>query len=36
VPVTLGLIENQFAEIVDGALTQGQELVTGTESGAPR
>jgi HlyD family secretion protein len=36
VPVTLGLIENQFAEIVEGALTQGQEVVTGTDNGAPK
>jgi len=34
VPVTLGLIENQFAELVEGELTEGQEIVTGTESGA--
>ena len=33
VPVTLGLIENQFAEVLDG-LTQNQEVVTGTDSGA--
>jgi HlyD family secretion protein len=33
VPVTLGLIENQFAEIVAGELVEGQEIVTGTESG---
>jgi HlyD family secretion protein len=37
VPVTLGLIEHQFAEILDGDLTEGQAVVTGTESaGAPR
>jgi HlyD family secretion protein len=36
VPVTLGLIENQFAEVLNGAVTEGQELVTGTESGAPK
>ena len=36
VPVTLGLIENQFAELVKGALTQGQEVVTGTETGGPK
>jgi HlyD family secretion protein len=29
VPITLGLIENQFAEVVDGKLTEGQEIVTG-------
>jgi HlyD family secretion protein len=32
VPVTLGLIENQYAEVVDG-LTESQEVVTGTETG---
>lgn len=32
VPVTLGLIENQFAEIVGGDLTEGQAVVTGTEN----
>ena len=32
VPVTLGLIENQFAELADGDLTEGQAVVTGTES----
>jgi HlyD family secretion protein len=32
VPVTLGLIENQFAELVGGALTEGQEVVAGTEA----
>jgi HlyD family secretion protein len=32
VPVTLGLIENQFAELVDGELAEGDALVTGTES----
>jgi HlyD family secretion protein len=31
VPVTLGLIENQFAEIVEGDLSEGQAVVTGTE-----
>jgi HlyD family secretion protein len=37
VPVTQGLIENQFAELLDGSLTDGQEVVTGTETGvAPR
>ena len=37
VPVTLGLMENQFAEVVSGELIEGQEVVTGTESsGAPR
>ncbi len=32
VPVTLGLIDNQFAEVVDGDLTEGQAVVTGTDS----
>jgi HlyD family secretion protein len=32
VPVTLGLTENQYAEIVAGDLTEGQTVVTGTES----
>jgi HlyD family secretion protein len=32
VPVTLGLIENQFAELVTGDLAEGQDVVTGTES----
>jgi HlyD family secretion protein len=32
VPVSLGLIENQFAEIVSGDLEEGQAVVTGTES----
>ncbi len=31
VPVTLGLIEHQWAEIVSGDLTEGQAVVTGTE-----
>jgi HlyD family secretion protein len=31
-PVTLGLIENQYAELLDGDLSEGQEVVTGTES----
>ena len=31
VPITLGLIENQFAEVVSGDLTDGQALVTGLE-----
>jgi HlyD family secretion protein len=34
VPVTLGLIEHQFAEIADGDFTEGQPVVTGTESPA--
>lgn len=32
VPVTLGLTENQFAELVSGDLAEGQAVVTGTES----
>jgi HlyD family secretion protein len=32
VPVTLGLIDSQFAEIADGSLAEGQAVVTGTES----
>jgi HlyD family secretion protein len=36
VPVTLGLIDNQFAELLDGALTEGQEVVTGTETGSAK
>ena len=36
VPVTLGLIENQFAELLDGGLTEGQEVVTGIESGSAK
>jgi HlyD family secretion protein len=32
VSVTLGLIENQFAELLEGDLTEGQAIVTGTES----
>jgi HlyD family secretion protein len=35
VPVTLGLIENQFAEVVDGDLSEGQAVVTGLESAFP-
>lgn len=31
VPVTLGLIDNQYAELVEGGLSEGQEVVTGTE-----
>jgi hypothetical protein len=30
--VVLGLIENQFAELLEGDLIEGQEVVTGTES----
>jgi HlyD family secretion protein len=37
VPVTLGLIENQFAELLTGELSEGQAVVTGMESAfAPR
>lgn len=32
VPVTLGLIENQYAEIVGGDLVEGQAIVTGVET----
>jgi HlyD family secretion protein len=32
VPVTLGLIDNQFAEVVEGDLHDGQAVVTGTEN----
>jgi HlyD family secretion protein len=32
VPVTLGLIDTQFAEVVEGDLTENQAVVTGTES----
>ena len=31
VPVTLGLMEHQFAEVVEGDLVEGQAIVTGTE-----
>jgi HlyD family secretion protein len=34
VPVTLGLIENLFAELLDGGLTEGQEVVIGTDTGS--
>jgi HlyD family secretion protein len=34
VPVTLGLIENQFAELVGSDLKDGQEVVIGTETGS--
>jgi HlyD family secretion protein len=34
VPVTLGLIESQYAEIATGDLTDGQAVVTGTEGPA--
>ncbi len=32
VPITLGLIDNQFAEVIKGDLTDGQAVVTGTEN----
>jgi HlyD family secretion protein len=32
VPLTLGLIDNHSAEVVSGDLTEGQAVVTGTES----
>jgi HlyD family secretion protein len=31
VPVTLGLIDNQYAEVLEGDLRDGQAVVTGTE-----
>ncbi len=31
VPLVLGLMDNQFAEVAEGTLTEGQALVTGTE-----
>ncbi len=33
VPVTLGLIENQFAELVEGDLAEDQQVVIGVETG---
>jgi HlyD family secretion protein len=35
VPVALGLIENQYAELLAGDLAAGQAVVTGTESAFP-
>jgi HlyD family secretion protein len=32
VPVTLGLLDNQYAEVREGDLTDGQAVVTGTEN----
>jgi hypothetical protein len=32
VPVTLGLVDNQFAEVLEGDLTDGQLVVTATEN----
>lgn len=34
VPLVLGLFENQNAEVVEGDVSEGQELVTGVETGA--
>ena len=31
VPVSLGLIDHQYAELTDGELTDGEPLVTGME-----
>ena len=31
VPVTLGLIENRYAELIRGDLEEGQVVVTGVE-----
>ena len=36
VPVTLGLIENQYAEVLEGDLTEGQAVVTGVEDARPK
>ncbi len=35
VPVTLGLSENQFAEVIEGDLQEGQAVVTGLEGATP-
>lgn len=35
VPVTLGLIDNQFAELIEAGLTEGQELVVALDTGTP-
>jgi HlyD family secretion protein len=35
VPVTLGLMENQWAELLEGEVKEGQELVTGTAAPVP-
>ena len=35
VAVTTGLSDSQFTEIVSGSLTEGQELVTGTQPRIP-
>jgi HlyD family secretion protein len=34
VPVTLGLIENHYAELIEGDLHDGEQVVTGVESAA--
>ncbi|CAN5309432.1 efflux RND transporter periplasmic adaptor subunit [soil metagenome] len=35
VPITLGLIENQFAEVTSGDLTEGESVVIGIETVSP-
>jgi HlyD family secretion protein len=35
VPVTLGLIENQYVEILEGDLNEGDKVVTGIETALP-
>jgi HlyD family secretion protein len=35
VPLTLGLTDNQSAELIEGDLKEGDEVVTGTEGPAP-
>jgi HlyD family secretion protein len=35
VPVTLGLADNQFSQLIEGDLEEGQELVTGEEGTGP-
>jgi HlyD family secretion protein len=36
IPVTIGLIDNQGAELLSGDLSEGQAVVTGTENTPPR
>jgi HlyD family secretion protein len=36
IPITLGLGESQYAELLEGNLEEGQEIVTGTDSPASR
>jgi HlyD family secretion protein len=36
IPVTIGLIDNQGAELLSGDLSEGQVVVTGTENTPPR